>query len=262
MVFWAGVLLVGLISSGGIALAANSEGKPCAEWDGLKTIRGFCPEEYLRLDVLDEVGRAAKDLASETYFPLVIRRADAFSFAVQIRHDEEPLRSRKWRGEFLIVVRDERPGLAAVFARAKQPLWAQIHALVHEKHYKVIAEAFERTALAAGDKAWAEEVKHILPPVDKVVEAIQIERLATDSKTCPVLAQHVGALTGLRPEPVFEKESDETISVAVHPEIYEVVIARYPRVLYTTDHDPQSVFFKWAEDTVQALEPCWKPAAP
>jgi hypothetical protein len=137
----------------------------------------------------------------------------------------------------------------------------QAHALVHEKHYEAIADAFERTTLAAGDQAWADEVRRLLPSAEAVVDAIEVERLVTDGRACAALGLRIKALAGVTPEPVFEKKSDDLITVAVHPESYEVVVADYPRALYTTDTNPNSAYFKWAEGTVQALEPCWKPTA-
>jgi hypothetical protein len=250
-------LLVSAVAGCGLAQAADiANTKACAEWGDLKVIRGYCPEEYVRQDVLDATAHAAKDFASQTLFPLKLRR-EAFEFTAQIRHDEEPLRSRKWRGEFLIVI-DEAAELKATLTRAKRPLWPQVHALVHEKHYQVIAEAFEKSMLSPSDEAWADEVKRLLPDTSAVVRDIEIETGSTDGKACPALAQRMKLLVGLKPEAVIERKSD-MISIAVHPETYEVVVANYPRALYTTDTDPKSAFFKWAEGTVQALEPCWRP---
>lgn len=94
-----GFLFVGLLFGIGISatLAAHAEGRvKCPSDNEFKPIRGFCSEEYLRFDVLDEIGHAATKLAREKHFPLVLDWEDRtlFRLAAQIRHNETPLRSR------------------------------------------------------------------------------------------------------------------------------------------------------------------------
>lgn len=247
-----------------LASAADAGGAVKCRSGEFKPIRGFCSDEYLRFDILDEVGRAAAKLAREKYFPLVLDWSQGDralnGLSVQIRHDETPLRSRKWRGEFLILIRDKRPALTAEFVRAESPLWVQVHRYLHEGHYSKIAAAFSRSTLRADDPAWAAEVLRLLPSVEEVAAVLRVERFVTDDQSCPAVRQRIQVAARLAPEPVIEAEESNTISVQTHPERYDVVLANYPRLFYTTDTEPERAFFKWAEETVEALGPCWKPS--
>lgn len=241
------------VAADGPATCPDSEFKP---------IRGFCSKQYLRFDVLDEIGHEAKRLAFEKYFPLVITWRDdsLFRLDVQIRHNETPLRSRKWRGEFLILIQRESSGFSAKFVRAKSPLWPQVHRFLHEQSYKKIAEAFARSSLSADDPAWAAEVRRLVPAAEAVAAEVEIERFVTDTRACPALVNRINDVALLSPEPVIYAEDGEAFDIQIHPEIYDVVLAKYPRLLYTSETESERAFFKWAEGTVQALETCWKPA--
>jgi hypothetical protein len=253
------LLLIGVTV---VQAAAADYPATCLQDSQFKPIRGFCSNQYLRFDVLDEIGQDAKRLAYEKHFPLIItwKDDDLFRLAIQIRHDETPLRSRKWRGEFLILIRRETSGLSAEFVRAKSPLWPQVHRYLHEQSYARIAEAFARSSLNADDPAWAAEVRRLVPSAGEVVSAIKIERFATDDQACSVLADRVGEVARLTPEPIIDVEERATLDIQMHPESYEVVLANYPRLLYATDTEPKRALFKWAEGTVQALQTCWRPA--
>jgi hypothetical protein len=92
--------------------------------------------------------------------------------AVQIRHQEDPSRSRRWRGELMISV-EASPNPASVIAgpnaivaklwRTKQPLQVQLHQWVHERLYSRIAEAFAKTNLAAESPKWEGVVRGMAP---------------------------------------------------------------------------------------------------
>lgn len=136
----AGLLFVGLVLGSGtwaVPTAHTAGAAKCPEGGEFRPVRGFCAEQYLRHDVLDEVGRAAEKLAFAKHFPLILDWANdgLFSLVVQIRHTETPLRSRKWRGEFLVLIRDQGPGFRGELVRAKSPLWPQVHRYLHERHY-------------------------------------------------------------------------------------------------------------------------------
>lgn len=114
--------------------------------------------------------------------------------------------------------------------------------------------------MRADDPVWAAEVRRLLPSVEEVAAGLEVERSVTDEQACPALRQRLRIVAGLTPEPIIEAEKSNTLSVQIHPEVYDVVLANYPRMLYTTDTGPERTFFKWADETVHALEPCWKPA--
>jgi hypothetical protein len=267
MRFATGLLLAGLLLGSGmwaIPPAHAAGDAMCSEGCEFKPIRGFSAGKYLRQDVFDEIGRAAEKLAFERHFPLILDWANdgLFSRVVQIRHTETPLRSRKWRGEFLVLIRDQGPRLRGELVRAKSPLWPQVHRYLHERHYSKIAAAFARNTLSADDPAWAAEVRRLLPSVEEVAAAREVERFAIDAKSCPALTERLRAVARLAPEPIVEAEQSTKLRIQVHPEVYEVVLANYPRLLYTTDTEPERTFFKWAEETVGTLEPCWNARAP
>lgn len=254
----------GLVATACIASAERAQSvaaKTCTNWEGREPIRGYCPDDYLRLDLVEERVDVAVAAAKERYFPLDLAGDRFPARVVQLRHGEEPSRGRRWRGEFSIVIDKDRSGYEGVLTRPKQPLIVEVRGIVH-KAYGPIAEAFVQSSLTPQDPAWAEQVRRMLPPVEAVVRDIRIERSTTDSETCPVLKARVAAVMTLRPEPMQAPNKPgepDVIPIYVHPEWYDVVVTSYSRVIYVYELDSDAAFFKWAEETVQALGPCWKP---
>lgn len=259
------VLLLGVVGVCAVASAKSGPAKICADWEGLEAIRGYCPDDYLRLDLVEERVDAAVAAAKDRYFSLDIDGDRFPDRIVQLRHDEDPSRGRRWRGEFLIVIEGGRSGYAAELTRPKQPLRVEVRRVVYEA-YKPIAEAFARSSLAPRDPLWAEQVRRMLPPVEAIVRDIGIVRSATDSSICQALKERVAAVLILQPEPLHARKAAAkpgelvAIPIYIHPEWYDVVATSYVRVIYVHELDPDAAFFRWAEETVQALEPCWKPS--
>lgn len=247
-------------------MAPPAAAKTCANWEGLEAIRGYCPDDYLRLDLIEERVDAAVAVALDRYFSLDIEGHRFPARIAHLRHGEDPSRGRRWRGEFSIAIEKGSSGYVAELTRPKQPLRVEARRIVYEA-YKPIAEAFARSSLKPPDQHWAEQVRRILPPIEAIVRGIRIERWATDGESCPALQARTAAVVTLQPEPLQAPNTrkkpgvPETLPIYLHPEWYEVVVSNYVRTIYVRDLDSDAAFFKWADGTVQAFEPCWQPKA-
>ena len=223
-------------------------------------MRGFCPEAYLREDVFwSAVGETRRDVF-DRYFSL-----DEESWlAAQIRHTEDPSHARRWRGEFMIHIKQAPASvLTAEFWRAKKPLRVQLHEVL-QRLYPKIAAAFAKSDLRPDSDEWAQQVRNMVPTKAQLVAEIVIEHLATSNEDCPALETQLGKaqkLTLPPPTPPSGTRADgvEYVRIALHAEWYDVVLYTYPRRVHVNDADADDPYFAWAEETVGALEPCWKP---
>lgn len=239
------------------AMRASVAGEPnaakCAD-SKYPPIRGYCSTDYLRLDVLVEARAGIREQALGHYFSLDMQ---ALGPDIQILHDEDPSRAREWRGEFMIRIFNARTASPrAEFWRAKQPLEVQLHELVNQRLYQRIADAFARTRLKPDSDAWAGRIRAMIPPQEQLVEEIRIERFSTSGKECSALSSQVDRLRMLT-LPLLLPEDLPRLSL--HGESYDVVVKSYTTQVHVVAEDHLHPLFEWAEETVGALESCWKP---
>jgi hypothetical protein len=224
-----------------------------------RPIRGYCAEDYLGFDIIfeDAIAPAEHD-AFVQYFSINTEGSDIPE--VQIRHSEDSARRRK-RGEFMITIERRRGDVfAAKFWRAREPLRIQLYALVHERLYPKIAEAFAKSKLGADSPEWEAKVRGMVPATADLVREIQVEHFATTSATCPALDAQLLKLRNLTVRaslPGVGVDSTGLLTIYLHPEIYDVVLYNYPRLVYVSGPDDDDPFFAWAEETVGALQTCW-----
>ena len=241
-------------------VSSNASGKACQASD-FRPIRGYCANDYLQFDVLWDAVDAALGDAFVRYFPLQMEGEGDLPPAVQIRHQEDPSRSRLWRGEFMISITISADTVSARFWRAKQPLQVQLHQLVHERLYADIAATFAKSALGADSPEWANVVRGMVPAKADLVNAIQIERFVTTNGTCPALDTQLSKARQLTLRASLPYSgANSPVNIYLHPEIYDVVLDEYPRLVHVRGADHDDPFFAWAEETVRALQECWKPA--
>jgi hypothetical protein len=239
--------------------SSNASGKTCQERD-FRPIRGYCADDYLQFDVLWDAVQDAQGEAFLRYFPLQMEVVEDLPPAVQIRHREDPSRSR-WRGEFMISVTVSPNAVSAKFWRAKAPLQVQLHQLVHERLYAGIAEAFAKSALAADSPEWAGVVRGMVPAKADLVNAVQIERFVTTNATCPALDTQLSKARQLTVRASLPyTAANPPLKMYLHSEVYDVVLDGYPRLVHVRGADHDDPFFAWAEETVHALQECWRPA--
>jgi hypothetical protein len=238
----------------------DASGRTCQVRD-YRPIRGYCADDYLQMDVLWDAVQDARSAAFLRYFPLQIDVAEDPPPAIQIRHQEDPSRSRRWRGEFMISVTVSPNTLSAKFWRAKEPLQVQLHELVHERLYAGIAEAFAKSALAADSPEWAGVVRSMVPAKADLINEIQIERFVTTNATCPALDAQLSKARQLTVHASLPyTASNPPLKMYLHSEVYDVVLEGYPRLVHVRGADHGDPFYAWAEETVRALQECWTPA--
>lgn len=241
------------------ALAGESNSASCPESE-YRPIRGYCSADYLRIDVLWEAVREIRRQAFRRFFTLDL---DTRGPDVQILHDEDPSRGREWRGEFMVRITGVAEGmLRAEFWRAREPLQAQLHQLVHQRLYGRIADAFAKTDLKPDSDAWAARVRALVPPQNQLLDEIQIDQFSASAEGCPELSVGIDRLRTLTlPAPLHSSGMDGVLGLSFHPEWYEIVVNSFARLVHVRDEDDRNPYFTWAEEMVGALDPCWKPDA-
>jgi hypothetical protein len=100
-----------------------------------------------------------------------------------------------------------------------------------------------------------------LASLEEVKAALSVERSVADERTCRDLVSRVKALEGLRLEvPDLTPEATDGLSLAIHPRVIEIRIEGTGLDLSIRDAGGETSFFNWAIETMEKLEPCWRPA--